>query len=225
MNRFPIRASLVAVLMLGAAACTTAAGGKGPDPITPIDRYPLKAVARPEQVALAPHAAGLSDNQRGVLTQFAHTWSDNAGGQISISAPEDGGEAASRTAWAAKAVLQQSGVSPDMVRVAAYHADKPGAPVLVAYDGFEAVIPQCGKAWTNLGATRNNQSQANLGCAVSANLAAMIANPADIDHPHGMDPADAGRRGVVMDKYRKGEPTATKSDTGAAKVSDAVVQQ
>jgi type IV pilus biogenesis protein CpaD/CtpE len=30
-----------------------------------------------------------------------------------------------------------------------------------------------------------------------------------------MTPADAGRRAQVLDKYRKGEPTATKADEQA----------
>jgi pilus assembly protein CpaD len=205
------------------SACTTSAGGKGPVPITPTERYALKTIDTPEQMAFAPHAEGLSDGQRSALDRYAQGWQENGGGDISISAPADGGDAASRVAWAARARLQQLGVSPEAVKMSSYKAEKVGAPVLIVYDRAQAVIPRCGESWTNLGATRKNDTQANFGCATTANFAAQIANPHDIRSPRTMDPADAGRRTVVMDKYRKGEPTAAKSDsTDGGKVATAV---
>jgi pilus assembly protein CpaD len=220
-RKFALLAMAPACLWL--SACTTSAGGKGPAPITPTERFALQAVRAPEQIAFAPHAEGLSEGQRSALVRFAQGWTDAGGGDISISAPADGGDAASRTAWAVKAQLQQLGVAPGALHVDAYRADKAGAPVLIAYDSYQAVIPECGKSWTNLAANRNNNGQQNFGCALTANMAAQMANPRDIKAPHGMDAPDATRRALVMDKYRKGEPTGSKSDDQASgKVSTAV---
>jgi pilus assembly protein CpaD len=69
-------------------------------------------------------------------------------------------------------------------------------------------VPQCGTQWGSLTRTGDNQSAANFGCAVTANLAAQIADPRDIVSPRAMTPADAQRRAVVFDQYVKGEPTA-----------------
>ncbi len=49
----------------------------------------------------------------------------------------------------------------------------------------------------------------------------MIDNPADLVQPRGEVPAYTARRSTVLDKYRKGESTATvypKEDQG--KISD-----
>jgi len=85
--------------------------------------------------------------------------------------------------------------------------------VLVGFDTVRAVVPTCGTAWTNLARTGSNAGQANFGCAVNANLAAQIANPRDIVTPRTMTPADAGRRAVVFDAYRKGEQTAAEVES------------
>jgi pilus assembly protein CpaD len=46
-------------------------------------------------------------------------------------------------------------------------------------------------------------------------MAAQIENPRDIAGPRKADPADAARRSVVLDKYRQGEVTASKTDPNA----------
>ncbi|HEY2743800.1 MAG TPA: CpaD family pilus assembly lipoprotein [Polyangia bacterium] len=52
-------------------------------------------------------------------------------------------------------------------------------------------------------------------------MAAQIANPRDLIAPRDMTPADATRRSVVLDKYRKGESTATASpEANKGKISD-----
>jgi pilus assembly protein CpaD len=58
----------------------------------------------------------------------------------------------------------------------------------------------------------------NFGCAQQHNLAAQIANPADLLGPRTMAPADADRRSVIMDRYRQGKTT------GAEKSGDERVQ-
>ena len=54
-------------------------------------------------------------------------------------------------------------------------------------------------------AYQENRHYWNLGCATQRNLAAMVANPADLVQPRGEDPISTSRRTVVLDKYRKGE--------------------
>ena len=64
----------------------------------------------------------------------------------------------------------------------------------------------------------SNRLAPNHGCATQNNLAAMVADPADLVGPKTMTPADAGRRNTVLEKYRAGEATATQrseQDSGA----------
>ena len=54
-----------------------------------------------------------------------------------------------------------------------------------------------------------NLPMANIGCANQRNLAAMIANPADLLGPRTATPRAGERRDVIWDKYQKGETTAS----------------
>ena len=58
---------------------------------------------------------------------------------------------------------------------------------------------------TNLADDPRNLPYPNFGCAQQRNLAAQVANPADLLGPRTMEPADAERRDVVLDKYRQGQ--------------------
>ena len=55
--------------------------------------------------------------------------------------------------------------------------------------------------------SKENKQYHNLGCASQNNLAAMIANPADLLAPRGMSEIDAARRATVIDNYRQGNQT------------------
>src|SRR6266851_377926 len=52
---------------------------------------------------------------------------------------------------------------------------------------------------------RNNRQYYNLGCAYQRNLAAQVAEPADLVQPRSETPVLASRRSIVIDKYRKGD--------------------
>jgi len=90
------------------------------------------------------------------------------------------------------------------------------APIVVAYQTYRAMIPRCGLEWENLSTNSQNRPMQNFGCAVSANMAAQIANPADLAAPRTLDPTDAGRRTTVIDKYRQGQGTAGEADRSAS---------
>ncbi|HEY3814657.1 MAG TPA: CpaD family pilus assembly protein [Caulobacteraceae bacterium] len=213
----------LAALAVSLTACA-GAGGKSPEPITPTERYSMKAEQHPEQMAFGAHAEGLSDNQRSALVRYVDNWMNNGGGPIVVQTPKAGGDAASRTAWAVKAKLQQLGVGDEDIQVQGYDSDQAGAPVLIVYQAYAAVIPRCGKSWTNLQNNYKNEGYENFGCALTSNMAAQVANPRDIVTPAGTTPADAGRRSVVFDKYRKGEVTsAAQADPNAGKAATSVV--
>ena len=96
---------------------------------------------------------------------------------------------------------------------------------MVGFKGYKAEGPECGRDWKSYTASRDNDVNNNFGCAITANMAAMIANPADLSNPQQTDPADAGRRETVLDKYRSGAVTSSAKDPQAnGAVSDAVQQ-
>jgi pilus assembly protein CpaD len=179
-----------------------------PPPITPGAQFTLQSDTRTDKIALAPHVDGLSDGQLGALRALAARRAETGGGPVTISLPHGAADAAAagRSADATQTVLNLAGAA---VQRTTYESDDPKAPVLVSFDYEKAEIPKCGK-WDDLTKTKENQVYSNFGCAVTANMAAQIANPEDLVHPHSTDGADVGRRMTVLDNYRKGEPTATK---------------
>ncbi len=61
----------------------------------------------------------------------------------------------------------------------------------------------------------------NLGCSNQRNLAAMVANPADLVQPRGESPSWTARRTVVLEKYRAGQsPETIYPNADRGKVSD-----
>jgi len=211
----PVRALAVLALTVSLGACATAAQNTA-TPIRPTARYALEARPAVQEVALAPRPDGLSGAQRAALGDIALRAN---GKPIVVRAPAGGDPVSTRSAFNARAALEEMG-APD-VRMASYDAP-PGAPILVGFTGFEAVVPQCG-TWGNLTSSRDNAGYSNFGCAVTANMAAQIADPADIVSPNPMDPTDAARRSTVIGKYRAGEKTSAESDENSSGAVSRVV--
>jgi pilus assembly protein CpaD len=69
------------------------------------------------------------------------------------------------------------------------------------------VTSECGDWGDNLADTTSNQNYANFGCSQQHNLAAMVANPQDIETPRTTTSASAARRNVVLQKYITGQDT------------------
>ena len=215
----------IAVLLAGCAlaaslgACATdGASAAGPDPVTPTERYAIEVQPHPEEMRLAIHAAGVSANQTHVLGDFVRRWMDSGGGEITVQSPTRGADpgAAYRTTATARDVLTASGVAPEKIRIVGYDAaGQADAPVIVGYTRYAAKGPQCGHAWENLSSTHQNREYNNFGCAVTANVAAQIADPADLLTAREMTDPDAARRAAVLEHYRKGETTSSAKDSQA----------
>ena len=85
------------------------------------------------------------------------------------------------------------GFAESNVAIEPYHERRDAsAPIRLSYLRYVAEAPECGQWPTNLAEDYRNLPYPNLGCAQQHNLAAQIANPADLLGPRTMDPADAG---------------------------------
>lgn len=209
-------AVLVALTLSGCA--TPNVPDRFADARTPTEHFQATAVAEAEALALAVHDQGLSPNQANALANFIDTWRQAQGGQITVQTPVAGADTSSayRAGEAARGFLLARGVPGSLIVMAGYDAAaEAGAPVRIAYTSYHAVVPRCGLEWTNLSRSAKNEVQPNFGCAVTANLAAQIANPADLVRPADLGPSDAQRRLYALDKYRKGEVTSSAEDSQA----------
>jgi pilus assembly protein CpaD len=99
------------------------------------------------------------------------------------------------------------------------YRDELGA-IRVSYKRIVAEAGPCGQWPDNMGPgvvgserypllESENRPYYNFGCATQRNLASSVANPEDLVQPRAETPAYAARRQTVIDKYAKGQDTAT----------------
>lgn len=204
--------TLTSALTLGGLLLTGCMGGPaslgGEPPLTPTSRYSLQVEPGVDRIALAVHETGLSANQQAALSDLVARFAVEGAPVLVVEAPTGGDPVAADAAWRVKSALEAAGAPAHMIRVVSYTGPDARAPILAGFETVRAVVPQCGTQWGSLSRTGDNQSASNFGCAVTANLAAQIANPRDIVAPRTMTPIDAQRRTVVFDHYAKGERTA-----------------
>lgn len=169
----------------------------------------------------------LGGPERDAVKYFAAAYQDEGHGAVIISRPSNGPDdiAAMRAAADARAVLLAEGVGVREIVEGPYDATGArSAPLVLSYRTWEAVVANCPDiSHYQLASTATNSSSRSLGCAVSSNLAAMIANPGELVAAAEQSPADSNRRLIVLSKYRNGEPTtAERSDDGSGAISEVV---
>ncbi|MDB5455775.1 MAG: pilus (Caulobacter type) biosis lipoprotein CpaD [Caulobacter sp.] len=228
----PILAAL-AVAALGALSACAAIEAASQDPAqalaaTPTEQWSTrtKVTGQPDEIRLAVHAGGLSGAQSRALEDLVVRWLIEDAREIVVSAPLEGPQVATarRMAIIARERLIAYGAPAERVRIVGYDAAAADGPVVaipsdpplrIGFVRYHVQTPTCGLAWENLTATRENAPMSNFGCAVTANIAAQVANPQDLERPRDSTPVDAGRRDVVIGKYRRGEVTSSARDEQA----------
>ena len=220
-----VAAALAAVLAAGlvVTGCGGVAAGGTAMPLTPISRYSLQVEPGLDRIALAVHENGLSGPQRAALSALAGRFNVAGADHIRIEAPSGDDPVSGEAAWGARAALEQAGVPADRIRVAAYTAPDPRAPVLAGFETLRAHVPDCAGRHGDMGGRTSNQSSIGLGCAINANMAAQIADPRDIVAPRAMTPSDSGRAAVIFDNYRSGQASSAPQESlVAGRISRAV---
>lgn len=181
------------------------------------ERHPILVSQQPTThiVKVPPGANGLSGGQRAQLLDFADHYraTDNGASRLVIQAPSGGAnEVSSMYAVSQiRALLTDQGFAENMISVEAYDANGTREPpIRVSYLRFVAEPPPCGNWSTNLANEPINLPHPDLGCANQHNLAAMVANPADLLGPRSETARDSMRRDQVFTKYINGQPTGAR---------------
>jgi pilus assembly protein CpaD len=208
------------------AACVHPENQRADNAVTPTELYKLKAEDQADRILLAVHADGLSPAQDEAVEALAARWREGGARAIQISAPTSPVDvaAAYKAAQAVRERLIAQGIPGAAIQQSSYEAaGDPKAPLKVEFTRYQADVPACGRSWENLTATQDNAVQSNFGCAVTANMAVQIADPADIAAPHAGGSVDMGRRVTVMQAYRKGQITSANVDSKASGVVSGAV--
>lgn len=214
----PLLAAL-SIVAVGAAGCQHTddpARVAGWSLVDTSQRHPIMVAQKPTHLSVrVPRGSqALSPSQRAELLEFAQHFRATDGGnsRLVITAPGGSGNEASamRAVQEIRALLIDNGFAESSLSVEAYHAERSqDPPVRVSYLRYVAEGPQCGNWSTNLAREPGNLPYPNFGCATQHNFAAQIANPADLLGPRSVTPRSGERRGVVWEKYVKGESTSS----------------
>ena len=161
---------------------------------------------------------GLMPDQRASVLDFAVAWREDGTGRFVIERPTHvrNARAAAVAVSEIRSILTAAGVPSNAIRVQSHRVPERNAlaVVTVSYPRLAAQVDGCGQWPDDLGPSADKKHFENLqywnyGCATRANMAAMVANPADLVQPRAETQIYAGRRSIVLDKYRKGEGPAT----------------
>lgn len=166
-------------------------------------------VSEQEQVRDIP--VGLSDEglsilQRTVVRGFIAEYDRSAAPMVHVLRPT--GSANERAAATLTGqifeLLLAEGVPVNKVTATTYDAGDLAAlaPIRLSYTKMLAHAGPCGLWPEDLTRHADNRHYANFGCAYQRNMAAQIANPADLLGPRPPSEINAERRGVTIGDYQ-----------------------
>ncbi len=161
-----------------------------------------------------PAGLRLSSRDRDAVGQFIVQYAKSGQGPLYINVPSRAAQGGMQAQNMIRSQLGSMGLAGAKIQTGQYQSP-PGvsAPVIVSYRRL-AVAPIKCQAGAALTQTSNNQPYGGFGCAQTANLAAMIDNPRQLLRPYALDTTPAARHQTVMEKYVKGEQTATPRPQG-----------
>ena len=220
-----------AALLGGCYQTTTAQVAEPPYPNDYRERHPItiKEGAHSVEIFVGRNRGGLTPEQRAAVLSFAQEWRRDATSGVIIAVPQGGptARAAADSMREVHSILNASGVPGKAVYVRGYRPPPSAlASIKIRYTKLTAEAGPCGQWPHDIGPSMDgsdfsNRPYWNLGCATQRNMAAMVANPADLVQPRGESPAYEPRRSVAIDKYRTGtSPAGAYADYDKGKISD-----
>jgi pilus assembly protein CpaD len=208
-GRAAILTLAAAGLLAGCAKRDSITVGSVPDDYR--TNHPIIVDEREERidlpVGIGDHA--MSRVQRIALDGYMAHSDAGAGAPVTILYPSGTANAAAASLVAADIArhIHRAGVPGGRVVSMPYEAGAPDStpPIRVSYMRMKASTGQCGRWPDDLLQTTENKHYANFGCASQNNLAAQMANPADLLGPRAPGEIDAENRGSALDQYKARE--------------------
>lgn len=196
---------------------------------TALSRHEIAVTKRTEflEVVIHPEASELSGEDRVRIRNFIGAYAQSGHGPLVLSLPAASAnpQLAVTAISEARTIAWEKGIEYDEIAGTAHGAGEAySQPMLLAFQVYDAVAPDCPSlAFLDFADASSNNSMPSIGCSIRSNLAAMIADPADLLGNRPIGPSDMLRRQVILEKFRLGEPTAAmRLDQESGAVSDAV---
>jgi pilus assembly protein CpaD len=204
-----LAAVAVAALLSGCAKRDSITVGAVPDDYR--TNHPIVIAEKEETLDLPVGASdrGATASQRASLEGFLAGYDRSAAPVLNIIAPSGSANAVAATDAASDFahIARKNGVPASRIMMASYQAapEEVSAPIRVSFVAMRAQTDKCGRWPKDVLETSENKHYANFGCSYQNNVAAQIANPADLLGPRKQTPIDADNRGNVIGIYQSGE--------------------
>lgn len=202
-----IWAVAAAALLAGCANRDSVTVGSIPDDYRTNHPIVISEKDKALDLPVSASAQGVSKMQRQALAGFLDGYDTRAAPVLTIAAPSGSANerAAGKVAREFARLAAANGVRPNRIAMTHYQAspDELTAPVRLVYSSIRAQTGQCGRWPKDVLDTADNKHYANFGCSYQNNLAAQIANPADLMGPRKQTSIDAENRNEVIDIYRE----------------------
>jgi pilus assembly protein CpaD len=156
------------------------------------ENFPITVAKGPITMEVSSRQGTLQPAQVNAVQGFLNQAMSSGITPVTIRRPSGGG-ASARVASEVASLMVQQGVPQNMIRVATYSAPSTGA-VTLSYVSTYAKTKACGQWPEDASESETNQHMSNHGCAVQANIAAMIADPQTLIVPAPVDPIRAASR-------------------------------
>lgn len=200
-------ASVAIGLVSGCAKRDSITVGSVPDDYR--TNHPIVIAEKDEVIDLPVGAGdrGMTQMQRTALGGFLDNYDRSASPVITIAVPTGAANdlAAAEASRGFRKYIRSRGVPEQRIATVTYQAQSPeaSAPIRVSYTTVRAQTNKCGRWPEDILETSENKHYANFGCAYQNNLAAQVANPADLLGPRKQTEIDAENRDKVIDVYRE----------------------
>ena len=205
-------ASVALGLVSGCAKRDSVTVGSVPDDYR--TNHPI-VIAEKEEVIDLPVGAGdrgMTQTHRIALDGFLDGYDRSAAPVVTITVPTGAANdvAAAEAASGFRRFIRSRGVPQSRIAMTTYQSPSAevSAPIRVSYTAVRAQTNKCGRWTEDILETSENKHYANFGCSYQNNLAAQVANPADLLGPRKQTEIDAENRDRVIDVYRNREVPA-----------------
>lgn len=189
-------------------------------------RYPLAAESRlvTQPVIFEDGEARLNGAEKARLDAFLAHFFKSGGGILEIRQTADANDPrAESRIQAVRRHVRRRGAQPYEIRLRRITSSDAGdGPIIVSFESFAVKSLKCNQRNYPITPNSQNIQHPDMGCSVRSGMAAMIANPADLQRPRMETPGYGPRRSRVIQNYGAGQPTeATRGDNeGASSIRD-----